>query len=882
MTQSSNESHDEPEHATPPRPDAAPPAQPESAPPAPPAPQSAPAAAQVPLPVSGTGLKVPAGLNPAAWWTGAAAGVGAYVALLLVSVVVTLLSVVGLAASGSGDSLTVPDNPFVADGDLPSPWSVLFQFAAQLPVLGMLGSLGGKLHADLGTLGAIDFSGGIFAIPLLITVVGIAALFIGSRIGESRRPSATTLDRIMVSVVCGAAFSLLLNLVATIASIRISASMGIALNLNAANFASIAVAFLIGATASFLGRNTLRAVVPGSSKRGFVVSLIRDAGLTVTAHLAVFLVVAIPVVVIVLGVKSGWAATLSAPLWAPTVGLLLLGLGHFAAVGTVSAIGMGSGPALGESKFGYGVTGTLAELGLPIWAGWLLVLLALLAVTAAATYWYLRRGAKNPKSILGWTALPVSFFIAGALLLWLSGIHASFTVGGAGGGSVSIGLAWWTPFLMLLWGVVAEVASRYLAPMVVPVLPAKLLIRIQKSPSAPSFSHTESSGLAATGGPAVPAFGPIPANTPPPPAGDPAQGASGAQAAPGTFGTTVPVEHTPLSKKAKRNLAIIGGAVGLVIILIGGGAIAVSTVRGANGPDKVVQDYLGALVDGNAERALEISDPNVPNPRRALMTNEIYGKATNRPDGFTVLKTTVSGDSATVAVELRQNGAKSEVSYRVAKIAPTFLDNKWTMRSIEAKSLSASSDSELSTVLVNGVEVSGVGLDQGSKTYFSLPALPGTYEISLPVTSKFISSEPVTATVHVGDVGISDSARLSAEPNKAFNTAVQEQVSAKLKTCAEQKTLKPENCPFATYEYSDTRNITWKITKEPTFDIYSSDTNTWRLITKTPGEAVASYERDKSYGSKEPQWEAKTENSVIYLQGAVTINKDELSVEFSH
>lgn len=873
MTQSSNESDKEPGHASAPGPETQsfPPGGGFVQPPSPPAPVQSgmPGAPAAPPAAPVEGFKLPAGLNPARWWTGAVAGVGAYVAVLLLSLVTTLLFVMGLAASGSGDSVSVPSNPIVSDGDLPSPWSVLFQFAAQLPALGLMGSLGGKIDADMGMFGQLSATFGAFVMPLLITAAAVAALFIGGRVAEKRLPSGTALDRLMQSVAAGAAFSLVLNLVATIASIRIPAGSELVFSLNAANAASIVVAFMLGVAASFLGRSRAAAAGQANPRKRFALSLLRDAGLTVTAHAAVFLVVSIPVIVIVLGIKSGWLATLSAPLWAPTVGLFLLGLGHFAAFGTVTAAGSGSGTGIGSSNFGYGMGSALSDFGIPAWTGWLLVLLALLAVAVAAIYWYLRRGTQSPTSILGWTALPAAFLAAGALLLWVSGIHASFAMA-QGSGLISIGLAWWTPFLMLLWGVVTEAAARYLAPKVAPLLPAALVARIQRKPSVlelpragvPAAGHGAVPGTAAT--PEILSAGPPPAP-----------------------GTPVTVEHTPLSKKAKRNLILAGGAVALVVVLVGGGAMAANVVRANNGPDKVVQEYLAALVDGNAEHAMAVADPSISNASRVLMTNEIYGKAKNRPDGFTVLKTSVERDAATVLVELRQNGVKSQTTYQLVKTNPTLLNNNWTLQGTGgAKSLGTGSvavqlGSKLSTILVNGVEVSLAGLDQQGGSMYQLPALPGTYTLGLPETSKYLSAEPATAVVSIQGDGMGQLAELKPTPNAAFDTAVQEQVSALLKACAEQKTLKPEACPFSAYEYSDTRDVSWKITKEPTFDVYSSQENTWSLSTNDAGEAAASYERDTSFGSSAPEWKKDTYDARIYLQGVITVDKDKLAVKFT-
>lgn len=873
MTQSSNELDQGPAHTSGPDPATTPEVAgptPQTAPdgayqPVPPPPQTMPGAAAAQQSTDPADPRTSTGLNPAKWWMGAVAGAGAYVVVLLLSLVTTLLLVLGLAGSGSDESLSVPSNPFVSDGDLPSPWSILFQFAAQLPALGMMGSLSGNFDADLGMFGEVSATLSAFAMPLLITVASIAAMYWGGRFAEKRLRSSTMPDRLLQSVVAGAVFSLLVNLVATIAAIRLSAEDELTFSLNAANAASVIVAFLVGAGAAFAGRSKAVASAQRDPKKEYASSLLRDAGLTVATHFGVFLLVSILVAVIVLGVKAGWIATLSAPLWAPTAGLFMLGLGHLAALGTV--YGLGDGGGLGNSNYVYGISGELAELGVPVWAGWLLFLLALVSITAAAVYWYLRRGAKDPKSVVGWVALPLAFFAAGAIALWLGGVHASFGIS-LGSGGAGVALAWWTPFLMMFWGLAAEVASRYLAPKVAPVLPVALVSRVQRNPSVLAY-------VSAGAGSVPVAAADVAGQAGTPPVND----GTGSTVAP--VNAPVPVEHTPLSKKAKRNLALAGGAVGLVAVLVGGGAIAANVIRAGNGPEKAVEEFLTAMVDGNAEEAMAIADPSIPNSERVLLTNEIYQKAAARPDGFSVLETTETGDSASVTVELRQNGVKTETSYELVKSDPTFLNNNWALKGIGTGLVSVQVDPDVSTVLVNDVEVPLAGIDIEGGYAYQLPALPGNYTVGLPETSKYLSAEPATAVVSIQDTGAGKPVSLEPEPNAAFNTAVQEQYKALMKGCAAQQTLDPEGCPFSTYAFSDIRNVSWEITKEAVIKINPSyEGDSWTLSADKPGEAVASYERNTSFG-KEPKWEGDTSKTQFYPRGEITIDKDQLTVKFS-
>jgi len=51
---------------------------------------------------------------------------------------------------------------------------------------------------------------------------------------------------------------------------------------------------------------------------------------------------------------------------------------------------------------------------------------------------------------------------------------------------------------------------------------------------------------------------------------------------------------------------MVGGAAALIVILVVGGTVALNTVRGSHGPQKVVESYLTALVAGDAGTAMEM------------------------------------------------------------------------------------------------------------------------------------------------------------------------------------------------------------------------------------------------------------------------------------
>lgn len=832
------------------------------------------------------GTRLPASLVPARWWTGAVAGAGAYVATLVVALLLTLLAVVGLAATGSTDSIDVPSNPLVSNSDLPSPWSILFQFAAQLPALGMLGSLSGAVSIDAGMFGSVQATIGITMVPLALTAISVVALFWGSRLAERLAPSSGRLQRWAQAVVGGIAFSLLLNVIATAASIKITASEHAAINLNAANFASIFVAFIVALLVGVAARTERRDQKTVSGRVAYLRSLLRDAVLAATVHLGAFVVIAVPVVVAVVGVKAGWAAFLSFPLWAPTAGLLLFGMGHLAAFGRSAEGSLGGGlGSSSQSAYGYAVAG-LDDFGIPAWAGGLLVVLALLAMCAAATCWYLRRGSQSPSNALSWVYLPVVFLITGTFVTWLGSVSASGHAGSLASGSAGIGLAWWTPFLMLAWGGATDAASRFLAPKLAPVLPAALVAFVQKYPSAlhdTGFqvqAGTPAANLSQARAQAQ-GHGEAPVATPV----DPARAATALPRDPGNPEPPAPVvvPRPPMSKKAKRSLALVGGAIALVAVLAIGATVAVNVVRGSHGPDKAVSGFLDAVVAGDAARAMEIGDPSIPNDQRGLLSNAIYAKAAKRVDSYSIVSTTVDGDGATVRAELRQNGTKVPLTFSLVKKNPGFLDPHWGLQNVPMGSVAVAVPGQADSVTVNGVDVKVGNSGTSDSGVLRLPAFPGSYTVGLPASSKYLSADPVTVDARLGEQAPSMPATLETRPNEAFGKEVQAQVNSMLTTCEKSTDIRPEGCPFSRYTSGKVRNVVWKVATRPTVTAASYGEGTWYLSTDKAGAATVSFERDSSYGFGTPKWEKDSESDIsIRVSGKVALDGETLTVSFAN
>ncbi|MEV7660895.1 hypothetical protein [Paenarthrobacter sp. NPDC089316] len=780
---------------------------------------------------------------------GALVGAVSYVALLITALLFLILALIGIAVSNGGNT-EIPSNSMVSgDSTMPSLWSLMGQLAVQLVVMSQLGALGSSIDATIPFIGSVHGSASFFAVPLLLTAISGAVLFFAARFSAKRSAARSTAGFWVEAATAGLVFTLLVNIIGAISAVNLPIPNVKISPIGAVTFGSVAFALILGTLAAYFGRAS---GTPRASGRSGLRAAIGRAFETVAVHYGVFLAIAIPVLVIAIGIKSGWQASLSSPLWAPTAGFFMFGLGHLSAVSRTWSSGssMSSSSNSSGSDISFGFGNALTQFGVPGWAGWLMLLLALISVVVASVFWYLRRGPVVSTKITDWVMLPAAFLVVGTLMTWLTGVTGTFDAGSLASAAVSMTLAWWTPFFLLLWGVATEVSARYLAPQLSRYVPLPLAYKIapvQRAVGEPvaGVSVDEPTGTAAAG--AHPALAP----------------------------------REPMTAQAKRKLGLILGAAGLAVVLIVGGFIAVEVIKGNNGPDKAVANYLQALQSGEASKAMAIADPGVANDQRVLLSDEIYSKAGKRIDRFDIVSTNISDDKATVVADTYQDGRKQQTTYRLRKSNPEFLDDHWVMESAPPRNLRISSDTPVKTVLINGQSVDVNLSDSRSVTY---PAWPGEYTVELPPSEKYLTAQKQTATVSIGAVSTSSVADLKVEASEALKSEVMAQIDAYLAECVKSTEARPANCPLDSYSSSRyTKNFRWALTTKPTFVVSKGyGTSPWRVRTETPGKATVTYEKDNSYGFGTSDWKTTTDTTSVSLSANVSLEDGKVKLSFNN
>ncbi|WP_370247795.1 hypothetical protein [Nocardioides sp.] len=364
----------------------------------------------------------------------------AYAATLAAAVLMAAVVVGGIAAGGEGSDDPTSGIDIEAIG-------TLIGLPFQLTGMALGGALG---ISDSG------FSISLFAPPLFLTAVFAVVVLVLARRAERAAPSASTLERALLSASGGAAVA-----VVTMIATRVLAMRADGTTTHAATTTLALGAFTLATGAGWLGR---QAVVGSLWPRALPHDARRAVHL-VAQHLLAWLVVGVPLATVWFMLDGGLEAGLFSLVFGPTVALASLSLGHLGAVSLA-----------GQQQFAWDL-GWFPGVALPLTA----VLLTLLAAVA----WHLRR--RHDTVLLAqagsWVWLPIASAVGALVVCVVSTVRISGAFEGVGGGTTLHNAYWLVP-VMAVWGGLTEALSRSVAPALVGAVPAPLARRLAQGPRA--------------------------------------------------------------------------------------------------------------------------------------------------------------------------------------------------------------------------------------------------------------------------------------------------------------------------------------------------------------------------------------------------------------
>ena len=299
----------------------------------------------------------------------------------------------------------------------------------------------------------------------------------------------------------------------------------------------------------------------------------------------------------------------------------------------------------------------------------------------------------------------------------------------------------------------------------------------------------------------------------PSPAGaDPTSGAApipgpGAAPVPGPGAAPVPgpggvpaagVSFTPVSPGARKRVKVIGALVGVLVVLVIAGVVALKVVNSSRTPEAEVRKYLDLLASGQASAATAMVDPGVSNDQRSFLTDDVMASATS----LLVVEDVVadkndSSDTRTVTATMQVNGERFTHEFTVTKGSSTMgVLNNWTVKDSLAARVSVDVEgyAQFSVGGVNA-DASAAGRNDQEKDYLFYP---GVYTFTPIAASEYADSNPETVSVLDDGLGGRDNAvTLKATYNTKLTAAAIEAGQWAVDTCSTMPGNQNSWCPFA-------------------------------------------------------------------------------------
>ncbi|MDO5053540.1 MAG: hypothetical protein Q4E05_11690 [Pseudoclavibacter sp.] len=305
----------------------------------------------------------------------------------------------------------------------------------------------------------------------------------------------------------------------------------------------------------------------------------------------------------------------------------------------------------------------------------------------------------------------------------------------------------------------------------------------------------------------------------------------------------------PLSRRAKRRLFLALGVVGALVFAAIAVPIAIGAVNRANGPLAAVHQYLDAIAAGEASRANELVDPNVPNDQREFLTDETLAAATERIQVLDVREEQQGsgGDRSQDALReitavYRLGGVEhtAVLTTRRGENTAIFFEN-WRVETplVGAARIAAEVDGPY-TIGATGFELteqhavdpSSFGYGDAKKPRPAYQREVVLYPGSYPFTAtdnEYFSYEPTSVTVTgpegaeggsslpSGSTGGSGASRTTIDvtPTDALESAVSDAVEEMIDECAASNEASPEGCPFGAFVFGTNVSVEWSVDRYP-------------------------------------------------------------------
>ena len=258
------------------------------------------------------------------------------------------------------------------------------------------------------------------------------------------------------------------------------------------------------------------------------------------------------------------------------------------------------------------------------------------------------------------------------------------------------------------------------------------------------------------------------------------------------------VSPTPAPGRGKKRAMVIGTLVGVLVVLVIAGVVAIKVVNSSRTPEAEVRRYLDLLASGKASAATAMVDPGVPDDQRTFLTDDVMASS----QSLLVVEEVVADknedlQTRQVSATVQVNGERFTHAFTVTKGPSTMgVLNNWTVKdSLTGRvSVDAEGYAQFSVGGVNA-DASAAGRNDQEKDYLFYP---GVYTFTPIAASEYADSNPETVSVLDDGLGGRDNVvTLKATYNTKLTAAAIEAGQWAVDTCSTIPDNQKSWCPFA-------------------------------------------------------------------------------------
>ena len=207
------------------------------------------------------------------------------------------------------------------------------------------------------------------------------------------------------------------------------------------------------------------------------------------------------------------------------------------------------------------------------------------------------------------------------------------------------------------------------------------------------------------------------------------------------------VSPTPAPGRGKKRAMVIGTLVGVLVVLVIAGVVAIKVVNSSRTPEAEVRRYLDLLASGKASAATAMVDPGVPDDQRVFLTDDVMASS----QSLLVVEEVVADknedlQTRQVSATVQVNGERFTHAFRVTSDKATMgVLNNWKIRDSLAVPVTVDGD---------GIGQFSVGETKASIDKASLYMegrsflfYPGIYNFTPVAPNEYVDTTPVSVSV---------------------------------------------------------------------------------------------------------------------------------------